>query len=70
MRLLGNFKLLYSKTSQAQKARNAYKQTKIKNAPKKHLRGNSHLFVFLCFCLGVFMTFGAFSAFSACKMFS
>ena len=50
MRLLGNFKLLYSKTSQAQKARNAYKQTKIKNAPKKHLRGNSHLFAYLCFC--------------------
>ena len=30
----GNFKLLYLKFSQAQKAQNAYKRTKIKNAPK------------------------------------
>ena len=33
------FRLLYSNISQAQKAQNAYKQIKIKNASKKHLRG-------------------------------
>ena len=32
-------KLIYSKISQAQKEQNAYKRTKIINAPKKHLRG-------------------------------
>ena len=50
------------------KAQNAYKQTKIKNAPKKHLRGKKsliRLFVFLCFCPSVFMPFSAFSAFNA-----
>ena len=48
------------------KAENAYKRTKIKNAPKKHLRGKYsriHLFVILCFCLSVFMLFSAFNAF-------
>ena len=33
------------------KAQNAYERTKIKNTPKKHLRGgNSHLFAYLRFC--------------------
>ena len=32
------FKFLYSKISRAQKVQNVYKQTKIKNAPKKDLR--------------------------------
>ena len=51
-----------------QKAQNAYKQTKIKNALKKHLRGKQsliHLFAFLCFCLSVFVPFSAFYAFCA-----
>ena len=38
MRLLGQFKLLYSEILQAQKAQNTYKQTKTKNSRKKHLR--------------------------------
>ena len=37
IRAILNF--LYPKISQAQKVQNAYKQTKIKNASKKHLRG-------------------------------
>ena len=37
IRAILNF--VYSKISRAQKAQNAYKQTKIKNASKKHLRG-------------------------------
>ena len=58
------------------KAQNAYKRTKIKNAPKKHLRGKQsliRLFSFLCFCLSVFVPFSAFSAFCAfcvCEIFS
>ena len=63
---------IYEKVSQAQKARNAYKQTKIKNTLKKHLRGKKSLirfFAFLYFCLGAFVPFGAFGAFGACKIF-
>ena len=48
MRLSRQFRLLYSKILQAQKAR-----TKIKNALKKHLREKKsliHLFGFLFFC--------------------
>ena len=65
--------------SQVQKAQNAYKRTKIKNVPKKYLRGKKsfiRLFSFLCFCLGVFMPFSAFNAFGAfgafivCEIFS
>ena len=32
------------------KAQTAYRRTKIKNAPKKHLRGKIHLFAYLRFC--------------------
>ena len=61
------------------KAQNAYKRTKIKNAPKKHLRGKCHLFAYLRFVLllgcvfvpfSAFGAFGAFSAFGACEIFS
>ena len=68
MRLSRQFRLLYSKILQAQKAR-----TKIKNALKKHLRKKKsliRLFAFLCFCSGDFVPFGAFGAFGACKIFS
>ena len=49
------------------KAQNAYKRTKIKNAPKKHQGENNHLFAYLRF---VFLPFSAFGAFSACEIFS
>ena len=52
-----NFKLLYSKISQAQST-NRLQRTKIKNELKKHLWGKKSLIrlvAFLCFCLGVFV---------------
>ena len=55
------------------KHKNAYKQTKKKNALKNHLRGKKSLicsFALLCFCLGVFVPFSAFSAFTVCEIFS
>ena len=54
------------------KAQNAYKQIKIKNAPKKHLRGKQSLiclFAFLCVCPSVFVPFSAFCAFNAFQCF-
>ena len=57
------------------KAQNAYKRTKIKNAPKNHIRKKRHLFAYLWFCafaeaslwllvlLVLLVLLGAFSAF-------
>ena len=49
-------------------AQNAYKRIKIKNAPKKHVKGKQsliRLFAFLCFCPSVLYRLVAFNTFSA-----
>ena len=49
------------------------KHIKIKNAPKKHIRGKQsliRLFAFLYFYPSVFVPFSAFGAFCACQIFS
>ena len=40
--------LLYSKTLQAQKGQNAYKQIKIKNAPQKTSKGKVVTYSLIC----------------------
>ena len=45
------------------------KKKEKKNAPKKHLREKKSLICVLCFYLGIFVPFGAFVLFNACKIF-
>ena len=53
------------------KKQNAYKRTKIKNAPKKTSKGKIVTYLRFALLLGcLFVPFGVFGAFCACKIFS
>ena len=72
MRLLRKLWTSLFKNSTNTKKHETLTSKQKKTLLKIYIRGKKsliRLFVFLCFCLGVFVPFGAFGTFGACKIF-